>query len=59
MLHRKILVNDGLGVLYDDFDVVVKIRGKPQRVHDMELQSSLDEDDSQIQKQLAEHLGIS
>ena len=44
----------------DDFEVADKERGKPpKKFEDVELQVLLDEDDSQIQKPLAEQLGAS
>ena len=43
-----------------DFDVADKEHGKPPKKYkDVELQALLDEDDSQIQKQLAEQLSVS
>ena len=43
-----------------DFEVANKEHWKrPRKFEDVELQASLDEDDSQTQKQLAEQLGVS
>ena len=43
-----------------DFDIADKEHGKPsKRYEDVELQALLDEDDLQIQKQLAEQLSVS
>jgi len=43
-----------------DFDVADKEHGKlPKKYENVELQALLDENDSQIQKQLAEQLSIS
>ena len=64
MFHRKTRMNDGFGVS----KVVTstqdknedKERGKPPRkFEDVELQTLLDQDDSQTQKQLAEQSGVS
>jgi len=58
MLHRKKRVNDGFKI--GDFDVANKEHRKPpKKYEDVELQVLLDEDDSQIQKQLAEQLSVS
>ena len=63
VIHRKIYVNDGFGVL----KVVTstqdtekdKEHGKPhKKFEDVELQALLDEDDSQTQNRLAEQLGV-
>ena len=61
MLHRKIRVNDGFGVLKVVTSMLQdKEHGKPsKRYEDVELQALLDEDDSQTQKQLAEQLSVS
>ena len=54
MFYRKKRVNDGFKI--GDFDVADKEYGKPlKKYEDVELQALLDEDDSQTQKQLAEH----
>jgi len=58
MLHRKKRVNDGFKI--GDFDVANKEHRKPpKKYEDVKLQVLLDEDDSQIQKQLAEQLSVS
>ena len=64
VLHHKILVNDGFSVS----KVVTSTPGKKEdrkhgkllkKFEDVELQASLDEDDTQTQKQLTEQLDVS
>ena len=64
MLHRKIRVNDGFKSFKSgDFDTRQEGRRGTwktvKKFEDVELQASLDEDDSQTQKQLVEQLGVS
>ena len=61
MLHRKIRVNDGVGVL-KVVTSMLQTRNTENRqkgTKNVELQALLDEDDSQTQKQLAEQLSVS
>ena len=58
MLHRKIRVNDGFNVsqmmIWTQDKKKDKEIGNRKKFEDVELQASLDEDDSQTQKQLTE-----
>jgi len=60
MLHRKKTCERWFQRFkIGDFDVADKEHGKlPKKYEDLELQALLDEDDSQIQKQLAEQLSV-
>ena len=64
MFHRNIRVNDGFivsKVISSTQDKKEnKVHGKPSKIfEDVELQTLLNEDDSQTQKQLAEQLFVS
>ena len=64
MLNRKIQVNDGFGVSKvatstQDKNEDKEYGKRPKKFEDVKLQALFDEDDSQIQKQLAKQLEIS
>ena len=60
MLHRKLHVNDGFNILKV---VISRLQTRNmenrQKIEDVELQALLDKDDSHLQKQLVEQLGVS
>ena len=60
MLYRKQRRNWFRRFNDDNFDLSDKKReNRPRKVEDCQLQAPLDEDDTQLQKMLAEQLGVS